>query len=98
MPTEYTGMLSRDGTRVLADRGELCARCGALWPRGTKHDCPKAIPTKRSSRVERLVSAVFQPYDVDPTRGRCPLCGEDGTGRDEVTAFVEDLLSRRPAP
>jgi hypothetical protein len=40
MPTEYTGLASIDGTRVLHDDGSHCIKCGKLWPPDTKHDCP----------------------------------------------------------
>jgi hypothetical protein len=40
MPTEYTGMLSIDRTRVLQDDGEHCPDCGELWPRETLHARP----------------------------------------------------------
>lgn len=54
MPTEYTGMASRDGTRVLQDDGEHCIKCGVLWPRDQKHDCPKDRPKVRAQKKTYL--------------------------------------------
>lgn len=69
MPTEYTGMASRDGTRVLQNDGEHCIKCGVLWPRDQKHDCPKDQPKVRAQkktylRFERLPTGAHRKTGI----------------------------------
>ena len=85
MPTEYTSLPSRDGTRYLTDDGERCIQCHVLWPRGTKHDCPQCVVCGNTRRYCRHPKEVFDGAEppVGPMRMRSANC---------IAAFHEECL------
>lgn len=85
MPTEYTGMASRDGTRTLSDAGEHCIECGALWPRGRKHDCPvtRTLPQRRK-KAATLCAALAR--DLTALGFGCEIIATWESGGGERTA------------
>ena len=53
---------------------------------------PFVVPARAHPGRSRPVplSAIWEPYDADPTMGRCLVCGEDGVPRADAEAWLGD--------